>query len=122
MSSALLESLKQKKMCESFQTVNIIVSRPIDTKIKIIDKKHLDSSINLDAFRKKIINKKTRPYSDVAIFKDEKIKVSVKSTRKPKEKIEVKVEEIKDITKKDKPKKSRQICIRLKKRHYGTSS
>ena len=53
MSSALLESLKQKKMCESFQTVNIIVSRPTDTKIKIIDKKHLDSSINLDAFRKK---------------------------------------------------------------------
>ena len=85
MSSALLESLKQK-MCESFQTVNIIVSRPTDTKIKIIDKKHLDSSINLDAFRKKIINKKTRPYSDVAVFKDEKIKVSVKSTRNPKKK------------------------------------
>jgi hypothetical protein len=114
-SSALLESLKQKKMCEPFQTVNIIVSRPTDTKIKIIDKKHLDSSINLDAFRKKIINKKTRPYSDVAIFKDEKIKMSVKSSKKNPKKLEVKVEELKDVTKKEEPEKSEKFMFDLKK-------
>ena len=62
--SALLESLKQKKTCGKFEPVNIVISKTNenDVKIKVIDKKHLDPSIDLTNFRRKIINRKTKPY------------------------------------------------------------
>ena len=66
--SALLESLKQKKPSSKFETINIKITKDTDAKIKIINKKHLDSSINLQAFRKKIINRKTQRFIDYKTY------------------------------------------------------
>ena len=83
--SALLESLKQKKTCGKFEPVNIVISKTNenDVKIKVIDKKHLDPSIDLTNFRRKIINRKTKPYHSISVFKEDKLKIPAQTTKKP---------------------------------------
>jgi hypothetical protein len=80
--SALLESLKQKKPSNKFETINIKITKDTDAKIKIINKKHLDSAINLQAFRKKIINRKTQSMHDISVFKEDKLKIPVQLKKK----------------------------------------
>ncbi len=84
--SVLLESLKQKNICNKFEIVNIIISKDTDAKIKIINKKHLDPSINLNSFRKKIINSKTQSIHNISIFKEDKLKIPKQLKNQPKDK------------------------------------
>lgn len=119
--SALLESLKQKKPSSKFETINIKITKDTDAKIKIINKKHLDSSINLQAFRKKIINRKTQSLHDISVFKEDKLKIPVQLKKKPKKKTIDEIEEDvidedvidedvtdEDVTEKDKLKKDKK--------------
>ena len=97
--SALLESLKQKKPSSKFETINIKITKDTDAKIKIINKKHLDSSINLQAFRKKIINRKTQSLHDISVFKEDKLKIPVQLKKKPMKKTRDEIE--KDVIDED---------------------
>ena len=82
--SALLESLKQKT-CGKFEPVNIVISKTDenDVKIKVIDKKHIDPSIDLTSLEEKIINRKTKPYHTISVFKEDKLKIPAQTTKKP---------------------------------------